>query len=239
MDPMTVAAGITALGGLVSAGTGVANWISQDQAYKDTKQYQQKTWKREDNAVQRRVADLKRAGINPVLAAGQAASTSSPVHLTPPQLDGVGEGVSQAGMAGLNALRMKQDIAQSNTQIAMNLAATKKTELDAARAALEYDARQYDINHFKELGLATNSTGLAAEIANVVGAWKKNGTSFGNAVNELADKVAPVVKSASDRARSAGQKVQNEQTSRDENAKDWIRQHIPGGNWIMDQYERW
>lgn len=51
---------------------------------------QNKLWEREDNAVQRRVADLKAAGLSPTLAAGSAASTSQPIRIAPPQIDLVG-----------------------------------------------------------------------------------------------------------------------------------------------------
>lgn len=46
---------------------------------------QQKTWDREDSAIARRVEDLRKSGLSPVLAAGSAAQTSAPVNVSAPQ----------------------------------------------------------------------------------------------------------------------------------------------------------
>lgn len=67
------------------------------------------SWAREDNAVQRRVADLKAAGLSPTLAAGSAAATSSPIQLKAPQNEfryenPFGGGILQA-MASVLALK--------------------------------------------------------------------------------------------------------------------------------------
>ncbi len=69
---------------------------------------QEKTWKREDNAVQRRVKDLKKAGLSPTLAAGSAASSQA---TQAPQRSGT-EKAAQA----LSLMKMKADIGRTNAQ---------------------------------------------------------------------------------------------------------------------------
>lgn len=93
---------------------------------------QQQAWAREDNATQRRVEDLKAAGLSPTLAAGSAAQASAPVQTHAPQYSGAS--VQQKALDFLSQSQMRANIAQTQAQSAL---------LDAQRKVIEHDYGVY------------------------------------------------------------------------------------------------
>ena len=106
------------LGGLAAAGGTAASIVGSSMNYRLSrdqfnyqKRLQNRLFEREDNAVQRRIADLRASGLSPVLAAGSPASAGPVVSTTAPRIDlpDLTDKVTQA----MAIMKMKEDI--SNT----------------------------------------------------------------------------------------------------------------------------
>jgi len=146
------------LGSLVGAGADIYNIGQQKKQFEWQKMAQEKTWAREDNATQRRVADLKAAGLSPTLAAGSAAQASSPITPKAPQAD------MSNMMNGLAISNMVENIA--------------KTKAEKKRIQQETDIVQHDFDKLKDTPMfyfnhhQDWTTVIASAISKMVNEWK-------------------------------------------------------------------
>lgn len=141
------AAAPTIIGGL----SALWNNSSQNKNLRWQKWAQGVTWQREDNAIQRRVNDLRMAGLSPVLAAGQAAETSAPVRTEAPQLD-ISPAL-QASQLMLSFMKAKEEIATTQAQ-------RKLLEYQAGGTALDNQRKQHDLDIMVRDGLSSSPSGV-------------------------------------------------------------------------------
>ncbi len=139
-----VNAGSSIVGSALQERNALRNFNLAQDMYGYQRSLQGMMFDREDNAVQRRVADLKAAGMSPILAAGQGARAGSPIPVNAPQKGQAGaQAIGRTGAVAQGAMRTMADISLVKAQKDLIDAQTQKTLGEAsvaepkARAALD------------------------------------------------------------------------------------------------------
>lgn len=161
---------------LLDMASSAGNTIMQGQNLAYQKEVQEKTWAREDNAVQRRVKDLEAAGLSPVLAAGSAASSSAPIQVTTPQFNPNASEKSNAARALMSDLKLQQQDSaikreqfreiKANADVAENTAKLKeeKAYTDLLQTQLNREKDQWNFDLAKKNGIRTDVNGKTADM---------------------------------------------------------------------------
>lgn len=158
--PDPISGVISGVSDLANVGVNIYNAYKQNEQYNYQKALQKQIFKREDNAVARRVADMRRSGLSPVLAAGAPAQSGAVVKTDAPQLDSF-----KPGSASMRAqlLQMDKEFAVKDQEIQNMKAARQGTNLDNLLKSIE-------LAKIKDAGVSAHPGVIGRTIADVQGA---------------------------------------------------------------------
>ena len=153
-------------GGAMTAGGSILQGYWNKQQQQNNLDYQKnlqaQIFEREDDSVQRRVADLKKAGLSPTLAAGSGAGTGSVISTQAPQMSGLENlGKSIESALAVKQLEQKnQDITKTAEENILIKKQQHKTDIDSQLAVAA--ARKADADTTKAIA-ETTLTNLKAD----------------------------------------------------------------------------
>lgn len=166
------------------------NYGFQREQYNYQKDLQNRIFEREDNAVQRRMKDLKAAGMNPLLAAGGAASAGQAVTTSAPQVPGL-----KTSYADYMIAKAKADadisMTQAQQQLLNNQAEGARLNNELTKKTIKWYENHPDFAPGVESGIYTGKGAAGVFDAFVNGVQSSR---IGNAYAWLGEKYAHATK---------------------------------------------
>lgn len=153
-----VSLGVAALAAGIAATGALASSIVSSQSQKNINERNEKsvesanalTREREDNAVQRRVRDLRLAGLSPTLAAGSAASSAAMTAYQQDNnpVDYISNGINDSASTFMNALSTASNIQAQEQQVSQSIAQTALIEEERKSRTLDNEQKAMENLYF-------------------------------------------------------------------------------------------
>lgn len=207
-----------ATGGAMGATGGIFGYLNNERnidMQRETNAANYQLWKeniyQEDHAIQRRKADMLAAGFSPVLAAGQGASTPSPIKMDAPKSD---DWMGAAASQGLQGLLAASQVSKTNMdnqrtaaeigkigaetintmtntsatdqnmeqQLIMNAFQSKAISASTFRDMMEASRKKYELERDQRSGVGEKSTAMTRQVQDAVEGTLKKAEQYQNDV---------------------------------------------------------
>lgn len=166
--------------GLFNAYTNYKNYQLQKDNYRYQKWLQNQIFMREDTSVQRRVADLRAAGLSPTLAAGSSASAGAVVPTKAPEREGIDLKASESAQLIMSMMQMKKNFEQTDAQI-------KLLQSQKLKADIDIKQKWHDYQIYDDWGQPSNTSGLPKTIMSIAEMMQSRST--GGVVDQIKNKL--------------------------------------------------